>query len=90
MTAIPGDLSFTLTRRAFPKYSQKAKPDVPSWSYLSSYNHRLPFLGTCHGSDIVKVFYGIIPNYGSKSLHSYYLAFIYEQDPKVKAGDYMH
>ncbi|KAJ5419983.1 hypothetical protein N7465_002502 [Penicillium sp. CMV-2018d] len=44
--AILGDLSFTLTRRAFLNYDQKAKPNVPSWSYLSSYDHGLPFLGT--------------------------------------------
>lgn len=89
LAAILGDISFTLTRRVFLNHAQKAKPDVPSWSYLSSYDHGLPFLGTFHGSDIVQVFYGILPNYGSKSLHSYYLSFVYEQDPNAKAGDYM-
>lgn len=89
LAAILGDLSFTLTRRAFLNYAQKAKPEVPSWSYLSSYDHGLPFLGTFHGSDVVQVFYGILSNYGSKSLHSYYLSFVYEQDPNAKAGEYM-
>ncbi|KAJ5186072.1 Carboxylesterase type B [Penicillium cf. griseofulvum] len=90
LAAILGDLSFTLARRIFLDYAQKAKPDVPSWSYLSSYDHGLPFLGTFHGSDIIQVFYGILPNYGSKSIHSYYLSFVYEQDPNARAGDYMH
>ncbi|KGO67459.1 Carboxylesterase, type B [Penicillium italicum] len=89
LAAILGDLTFTLTRRSFLSYAQKAKPGVPSWSYLSSYDHGIPLLGTFHGSDVVQVFYGILSNYGSKSLHSYYLSFVYEQDPNAKAGDYM-
>ncbi|EKV11605.1 Extracellular lipase, putative [Penicillium digitatum] len=89
LAAILGDLTFTLTRRGFLSYTQKAKPDVPSWSYLSSYDRGIPFLGTFHGSDVVQVLYGILPNYGSKSLHSYFLSFAYEQDPNANAGDYM-
>ncbi|KAJ5589582.1 Carboxylesterase type B [Penicillium hordei] len=58
-------------------------------SYLSYYDHGLPFLGTFHGSDVVQVFYGILSNYGSKSLHPYYSSFVYEEDPDTKAGDYM-
>lgn len=38
----------------------------------------------------MQMFYGVLPNYGSKSLHSYCLSFVYEQDPNAKAGDYMH
>ncbi|KAJ5298066.1 hypothetical protein PENANT_c039G08261 [Penicillium antarcticum] len=89
LAAILGDLSFTLTRRILLNSAIKAKPDVPFWSYLSSYNHDLPFLGTFHGSDIFQVFQGILPNYASKSLHTYYLSFVYEQDPNAKAGNYM-
>ncbi|CAG8885691.1 unnamed protein product [Penicillium egyptiacum] len=89
LAAILGDLSFTLPRRTFLNYSQKAKPDVSSWSYLSSYYHGLPILGTFHGSDVLQLFHGILQNYGSKSIHSYYLSFVYEQDPNAKAGDYM-
>ncbi|KAJ5951511.1 Carboxylesterase type B [Penicillium vulpinum] len=90
LAAILGDLSFTLTRRVFLNLAQIAKPDVPSWSYLATYAHIIPFLGTFHGSDILQVFYGILPNYASKSIHSYYLSFVYELDPNAKAGDYMH
>ncbi|KAJ5772755.1 Carboxylesterase type B [Penicillium paradoxum] len=90
LAAILGDLSFTLTRRIFLNYAQKAKPNVPFWSYLASYDHGLPFLGTFHGSDVIQVFYSILPNYGSRSLHSYYLSFVYDQDPNTRASEYMN
>ncbi|CAI7639599.1 unnamed protein product [Penicillium glandicola] len=35
LSAILGDLSFTLTRRDLLNYAQKAKADVPCWSYQS-------------------------------------------------------
>ncbi|KAJ5761789.1 uncharacterized protein N7511_005171 [Penicillium nucicola] len=89
LAAILGDLSFTLTRRVFLNFAIKVKPDIPFWSYLSSYNHHTPFLGTFHGSDVSQVFQGVQPNYASKSLHTYYLSFVYEQDPNAKAGNYM-
>jgi triacylglycerol lipase len=89
LSAILGDLSFTLTRRAFLNYAEKAKPDVRFWSYLSSYDYGLPYLGTFHGSDIFQLFYGILPNYASKSIHRYYLSFIYDQDPNSRAGELM-
>jgi carboxylesterase type B len=89
LSAILGDLSFTLTRRTFLNYALKANPDVRFWSYLSSYNYGLPYLGTFHGSDILQFFYGILPNYASKSMHTYYLSFIYDQDPNSRAGKYM-
>lgn len=89
MAAILGDLTFTLTRRIFLDLAHQAKPDVPTWSYLSSYDYGTPILGTFHGSDILQVFYGILPNYASKSIHSYYLSFVYDQDPNSRATKYM-
>lgn len=90
LAAILGDLTFTLTRRAFLKYASEVKPDVPSWSYLSSYNYSTPILGTFHGSDILQVFYGILPNYASRSIHSYYFSFIYDLDPNKRSDKYMN
>ncbi|KAJ5337237.1 Carboxylesterase [Penicillium brevicompactum] len=90
LSAILGDISFTLTRRAFLNSSHKSKPGVPSWSYLSSYGHNLPFLGTFHGSDILQLFFGFLPNYASKAMQSYYLSFVYDQDPNARAGNYMN
>lgn len=45
LAAIFGDLTFTLTRRAFLEANSVLHPDVPSWSYLSSYDYGTPILG---------------------------------------------
>lgn len=86
LAAILGDLTFTLTRRLFLDYALAAKPDVPAWSYLASYDHGTPILGTFHGSDLLQVFYGILPNHASRSIHSYYLSFVYDLDPNQRSG----
>lgn len=86
LAAILGDLTFTLTRRLFLDYALTAKPDVPAWSYLASYDHGTPILGTFHGSDLLQVFYGILPNYASRSIHSHYLSFVYDLDPNQRSG----
>jgi carboxylesterase type B len=83
MAAILGDLTFTLTRRAFLNAHTAVNPSVPSWSYLSSYDYGTPILGTLHGSDILQVFYGILPNYASQSIHSYYFSFVANLDPNT-------
>ncbi|KAI0809731.1 sterol esterase [Xylaria sp. FL0064] len=81
LAAILGDLVFTLTRRLFLEITSEVNPDVPSWSYLSSYDYGTPILGTFHGSDILQVFYGILPNYASNAIQSYYISFLYTMDP---------
>ncbi|KAK0624258.1 Alpha/Beta hydrolase protein [Immersiella caudata] len=86
LAAILGDLVFTLSRRVFLVECLKANPDVPSWSYLSSYHYGTPILGTFHGGDILQVFYGLLPNYASKSIHSFYANFIYNLDPNNSGG----
>lgn len=86
LAAILGDLVFTLSRRLFLSGTSKVNPDVPSWSYLSSYDYGTPILGTFHGSDILQVFYGILPNYASASFASYYLSFVYNLDPNNGSG----
>ncbi|KAJ5915320.1 secreted lipase [Penicillium verhagenii] len=89
LAAILGDLTFTLTRRIFLTIANQVKPDVPSWSYLSSYDYGTLLLGTFHGSDILQVFYGILPDYASKATHAYYFSFVYDLDPNTKATGYM-
>lgn len=84
LAAMLGDLTFTLTRRAFLNVTAEIKPDVPSWSYLASYDYGTPILGTFHGSDILQVFYGILPNYASRSIHEYYLSFVHHLDPNAR------
>lgn len=86
LAAILGDITFTLTRRAFLSIASEVNPDVPSWSYLSSYDYGTPILGTLHGSDIVQVFYGLSPNYAASSIRSYYLSFVRDLDPNSNSG----
>ncbi|KAI0181227.1 sterol esterase [Hypoxylon sp. FL1284] len=81
LAAILGDIVFTLTRRVFLQGTSSVNPDVPSWSYLSSYDSGTPILGTFHGSDILQVFYGILPNYASNAIQSYYISFVHTLDP---------
>ncbi|KAF2470232.1 alpha/beta-hydrolase [Lindgomyces ingoldianus] len=81
LAAILGDLTFTLTRRAFLEVAATNNPNVPSWSYLASYDYGTPIMGTFHGSDILQVFNGILPNYAAKSIRGYYFSFIYDLDP---------
>ncbi|KAL2828808.1 Alpha/Beta hydrolase protein [Aspergillus pseudoustus] len=91
LAAIIGDFEFSLTRRIFLEASESMSPDVPTWSYLSSYNHGTPVLGTFHGSDLLQVFFGILPNYASDAFHAYYISFVNSLDPNDgNEGKYMH
>jgi carboxylesterase type B len=86
ISAIIGDITFTLTRRIFLESSSTVFPDVPSWSYLASYDFGTPILGTFHGSDILQVFYGVLPNNAAKSIRGYYFSFVYNLDPNKGSG----
>ncbi|KAK6086733.1 carboxylesterase [Seiridium cupressi] len=86
LAAILGDLTFTLTRRVFLSETSALNPDVPSWSYLSSYDYGTPILGTFHASDILQVFYGILPDYASTAFASYYTSFLYDLNPNNGTG----
>jgi carboxylesterase type B len=81
LAAILGDITFTLTRRVFLETSTLVNADVPSWSYLSSYDYGTAILGTFHGSDLLQVFYGTLPNNAAKSIRGYYYNFVYDLDP---------
>ncbi|KAF2654595.1 alpha/beta-hydrolase [Lophiostoma macrostomum CBS 122681] len=81
IAAIIGDLTFTLTRRVFLEIATSVNPGVPSWSYLASYDYGTALLGTFHGSDLLQVFYGTLPNNAASSIRGYYLSFIYDLDP---------
>ncbi|KAK3988796.1 sterol esterase precursor [Cladorrhinum sp. PSN332] len=86
LAALLGDIVFTITRRVFLESALTANPSVPAWSYLASYNYGLPILGTFHGSDLLQVFYGILPNYASRSIQAYYANFVYNLDPNNASG----
>lgn len=86
LAAIMGDMTFTLARRAFLQISSTTKPDVPSWSYLASYDYGVPFLGTFHATDILQTFYGILPNYASAAIQTYYINFVTTGNPNTGAS----
>jgi carboxylesterase type B len=86
LAAMIGDLVFTLTRRAFLTRAVSVNPDVPAWSYLSSYDYGTPILGSFHAGDILQVFYGILPDYASLSIQNYYVNFVYNLDPNDASG----
>ena len=88
LAAILGDLVFTLTRRVFLEDALAANPDVPSWSYLASYNYGTPLMGTFHGSDLLQVFYGQWPNNAMRTSRTYYFNFLYNLDPNVGDTSY--
>lgn len=83
VSAIIGDVTFTLTRRLFLETATQVNPGVKSWSYLSTYDYGTPILGTFHASDLLQVFYGVLPNNAARSIRGYYYNFIYNQDPNV-------
>jgi len=87
LAAMIGDFTFTLTRRLFLAETSTLNPTVPSWSYLASYDYGTPILGTFHGSDLLQVFYGILPDFASASIQSYYLSFLYTLDPNNGTSD---
>jgi acetylcholinesterase len=80
LAAILGDLTFTLTRRAFLSTASEVNPNVNSWSYLASYDYGTPVLGTFHASDIPNV-YGITPGFPQATIQGYYINFINSLDP---------
>lgn len=83
VAAILGDLTFTLSRRLFLETASQVNPSVKSWSYLATYDYGTPILGTFHASDILQVFYGVLPNNAAKSIRGYYFNFVHNMDPNV-------
>ncbi|EGE00060.1 lipase [Trichophyton tonsurans CBS 112818] len=80
LAAMLGDLVFILSRRSFLNLANQQFPDIPSWSYLATYNHLIPVLGTFHASDILTSF-GYTPGVPSTSIQNYYLSFVNTMDP---------
>jgi len=87
LAAIIGDITFIMTRRALLFASSVLRPNVPTWTYLSSYDYGTPVLGSFHGGDILQVFYCLFPNYACQAFHAYYLNFVNNLDPNVGHTD---
>ncbi|PFH56943.1 hypothetical protein XA68_15743 [Ophiocordyceps unilateralis] len=81
VAAVLGDLTFTLSRRILLLALERVKPQMPVWSYIASYNHALPILGTFHASDVFQIFFGLPSNYAARSCRTYYLNFLHNLDP---------
>ncbi|EME38430.1 hypothetical protein DOTSEDRAFT_75835 [Dothistroma septosporum NZE10] len=80
LAAVLGDITFTLTRRV---YLSVVSSKVKSWSYLSTYLHGTPVLGTFHGSDIVFA-YGLAgDNAITDSIQTYYINFVNNLNPNT-------
>lgn len=79
LAAILGDVTFTLTRRA---YLEALNSQVTCWSYLASYLYGTPVLGTFHGSDILAAF-GTVGdlNVPTVSIQTYYINFVNSLEP---------
>ncbi|KAI5288587.1 hypothetical protein KEM54_005097 [Ascosphaera aggregata] len=88
LAAILGDLVFTLTRRVVLQIFTEQRKDSKAWSYLSSYYHDTPVMGTFHGSDLIQVFFGIVPNYASRSFKNYYISFVNHGTPNKGSQTY--
>lgn len=83
LAALLGDLVFTLTRRLLLTLASVIKPDMPTWSYLASYNHGTPILGTFHIADVKELFYNENPSQSVKDGRTYYFNFLHNQDPNI-------
>ncbi|KAL7916605.1 Alpha/Beta hydrolase protein [Trichoderma velutinum] len=85
IASILGDIVFNLVRRITLQTFSEVSPEVPTWSYFSSYNHQLLSLlfGTYHGSDVSVFFSDDNTVYPAFTGRTYYLNFLYNQDPNV-------
>jgi carboxylesterase type B len=80
LAAILGDLTFTLTRRAV---IAAAADKVPIWSYLSTYFHGTPIMGTAHGTDLLKLFFKVGQDFPRQAIWTHYISFINDLDPNT-------
>lgn len=80
VAAILGDLTFSLSRRTLQRSLAKVKPQMPVWSYLGSYGHSIPFVGSFHALDTLLTFSNL-DNNAVNSCRTYYFNFLYNLDP---------
>lgn len=96
LSALLGDVVFTLLRRLTLSFATEANSDVPAWSYMSSYLHDATGLsgndrGTFHATDVFYGMFGLsnivdlegLPKlpYPIAQTRKYYLNFLYNLDP---------
>ena len=81
MASLLGDYVVTLSRRTFLTMVQENDPSLPIWSYIGSFSHGTPILGTFHASDLLQTFYGIWPNFARRASRGYYFSFVHNHHP---------
>lgn len=82
LAAMLGDLTFTLSRRLMLNAANQVYPNVPSWTFLNTYDTGVPVAGTFHSSDL-NVNYGKVPGIPQMLTQNYYYSFIYNLDPNT-------
>lgn len=76
--AIQTDLGFTMGRReALSHMASK----IPAWSYLATYQHGFPFLGTYHISDLATQFSLQVNEFAANKLDEAYIHFVNHRNP---------
>lgn len=87
IAAILGDIVFNLIRRVCLQTFASVSPDVPTWSYFSSYNYNpnISYFGTSHGSDVLVLFSQSDDRYPTLSGRTYYINFVHNLDPNEGA-----
>lgn len=92
ISAILGDFGFDLMRRITLQTLSEKRPEIPSWSYFSSYDYNLGLnpVGTMHGSDIPVLFRGPTDSHPTISGRKYYINFLHELDPNKGSNIDVH
>jgi carboxylesterase type B len=87
LAAILGDATFTLNRRLYLDII--TANGITAYSYLATYLHGTPIVGTVHGSDILALFFNLnLPIWPSNSILNYYIAFVNDLDPNTAESIY--
>lgn len=81
IASIVGDATFIMQRRLMLEY---VFSQVKAWSYLSTYDGIIPFLGTTHATDVLALYYGIaIGTAPQEEGLTRYISFVNHQDPNT-------
>ncbi|KAI1004116.1 putative secreted lipase [Podosphaera aphanis] len=80
LSALIGDITFTMIRRLVLGYSLDNHPEVPVYSFIASYGYGTPILGSFHVTDVLPA-YGVTQGFPTRSVQNYYLNFVHSLNP---------
>jgi hypothetical protein len=78
LAALLGDVEYIMMRRLL---LESIPRDLDAWSWLATWQHGTPVIGTFHTSDLWRLFYGTDP--ASRTLQDRYIAFVDNLDPNA-------